>query len=89
MMDTRRWGPGERIVFETYSRRCSSSRSTGSPEHEIFAEGRMGSGDYDKAVGLLRASSVAGLFRYVSRDLPIAKFGYGSMTVSSVPTTLR
>ena len=30
-MDTRRWGPGERIVFEPYSRRCSRSRATGSP----------------------------------------------------------
>jgi len=31
LMDTRRWGPGERLVFEPTPRRCSRSRSIGSP----------------------------------------------------------
>jgi len=49
MMDTRRWGPGERIVFETYSREAFEQSFNWIAQHEIFAEGRMGSGDYDKA----------------------------------------
>ena len=50
MMDTRRWGPGERIVFETYSRETYDQAFEWIARHEIFAEGRMGSGDYEKAV---------------------------------------
>jgi hypothetical protein len=49
MMDTRRWGPGERIVFETYSRETYDQSFEWIARHEIFAEGRMGSGDYEKA----------------------------------------
>ncbi|HTR84546.1 MAG TPA: hypothetical protein VMI56_08715, partial [Reyranella sp.] len=49
MMDTRRWGPGERLVFETYSREVYDQSFEWIARHEIFAEGRMGSGDYDKA----------------------------------------
>jgi hypothetical protein len=50
LMDTRRWGPGERIVFETYSRETYDQSFNWIARHEIFAEGRMGSGDYEKAV---------------------------------------
>jgi len=50
VMDTRRWGPGERIVFETYSREVYDQSFEWIAKHEIFAEGRMGSGDYEKAV---------------------------------------
>jgi len=49
MMDTRSWGPGERIVFESYSRETYDQSFDWIAKHEIFAEGRMGSGDYDKA----------------------------------------
>jgi ABC-type nitrate/sulfonate/bicarbonate transport system substrate-binding protein len=49
VMDTKRWGPGERIVFETYSREVFEQSFNWIAQHEIFAEGRMGSGDYDKA----------------------------------------
>jgi ABC-type nitrate/sulfonate/bicarbonate transport system substrate-binding protein len=49
VMDTRRWGPGERIVFETYSREVFEQSFNWIAQHEIFAEGRMGSGDYDDA----------------------------------------
>ena len=48
-MDTRRWGPGERIVFETYSREVYDQSFEWIARHEIFAEGAMGAGDYDKA----------------------------------------
>jgi hypothetical protein len=49
VMDTRRWGPGERIVFETYSREVFEQSFEWIAEHEIFAEGRMGSGEYDRS----------------------------------------
>jgi ABC-type nitrate/sulfonate/bicarbonate transport system substrate-binding protein len=50
MMDTRRWGPGERIVFESYSRETFEQSFAWIAERGIFAEGSMGAGDYDKAV---------------------------------------
>ena len=49
MMDTRRWGPGERLVFETYSRESFEQSFDWIARHEIFSEGAMGSGDYDRA----------------------------------------
>lgn len=49
MMDTRRWGPGERIVFEPYTKEVFEESFGWIAEHKIFAEGRMGSGDYDRA----------------------------------------
>ncbi len=49
MMDTRRWGPGERIVFETYSRKTYDQAFDWIARHEIFGEGRMGPGNYDEA----------------------------------------
>ena len=49
MMDTRRWGPGERIVFETYSREVYEQSFEWIARHGIFGDGRMGSGDYDRA----------------------------------------
>jgi hypothetical protein len=49
VMDTRRWGPGERIVFEPYSREVFEQSFEWIEKHGIFPEGRMGSGEYDKA----------------------------------------
>jgi ABC-type nitrate/sulfonate/bicarbonate transport system substrate-binding protein len=49
LMDTRRWGPGERIVFETYTKEVYDESFEWIARHEIFPEGRMGSGDYDQA----------------------------------------
>ncbi len=49
MMDTRRWGPGERIVFEPYTREVYDQSFDWIAQHDFFAEGRMGPGDYDKA----------------------------------------
>jgi len=48
-MDPRRWGPGERIVFEPYSKEVFEQSFEWIAEHEIFAEGKMGSGDYDRS----------------------------------------
>jgi NitT/TauT family transport system substrate-binding protein len=56
MMDTRRWGPGERIVFEPYSREVFEQSFDWIERHGIFPEGRMGSGDYDQATISLAAA---------------------------------
>ena len=49
MMDTRRWGPGERIVFEPYTREVFEQSFAWIGQHDIFPEGKMGSGDYDRS----------------------------------------
>lgn len=48
-MDTRRWGPGERIVFEPYSREIYEQSFDWIEKHGIFKDGTMGDGSYDKA----------------------------------------
>jgi hypothetical protein len=48
-MDTRRWGPGERLVFEPYTREAYDESFRWIREHGIF-EGDMGAGDYDRLV---------------------------------------
>ena len=40
MMDTRRWGPGERLVFEPYTKEVFEQAFDWIAEHEIFAPGR-------------------------------------------------
>jgi hypothetical protein len=54
-VDTRRWGPGERIVFEPYSRQVFEQSFEWIAEHQIFEKGSMGSGDYEKSVVSLAA----------------------------------
>ena len=48
-MDTRRWGPGERLVFEPYSKETYEESFEWIASHKIFPEGTMGGGQYDKA----------------------------------------
>ncbi len=48
-MDTRRWGPGERIVFEPYTQDAFQDARTWIAQHGIFAEG-LGGRNYDEAV---------------------------------------
>lgn len=48
-MDTRRWGPGERIVFEPYTREAYRDSFDWIAARAIFGEGRMGVADYDAA----------------------------------------
>jgi ABC-type nitrate/sulfonate/bicarbonate transport system substrate-binding protein len=57
LMDTRRWGPGERIVFEPYSRDVYEQSFEWIARHGIFADGRMGAGDYDRATVSFAARS--------------------------------
>ena len=54
-MDTRRWGPGERIVFEPYSKEVFEQSFEWIAQHEIFESGSMGSGRYDQSVVTLAA----------------------------------
>jgi len=49
-MDTRRWGPGERLVFEPYSKEVYEASFDWIAERGIFAGGDMGSGRYEDAV---------------------------------------
>ena len=49
-MDTRRWGPGERIVFEPYTKEAFEESFEWIARHRIFREGEMGAGRYEDAV---------------------------------------
>jgi len=54
-MDTRRWGPGERIVFEPYTREVFEESFQWIAERPIFAEGGMGQCNYDQATVSVQA----------------------------------
>ena len=49
-MDTRRWGPGERLVFEPYTKEAYEESFAWIAQHQIFAGADMGSGQYETAV---------------------------------------
>jgi hypothetical protein len=55
VMDTRRWGPGERLVFEPYTREVFEDSFRWIAERGIFAAGEMGPGRYEDAVVSLAA----------------------------------
>jgi len=48
-MDTRRWGPGERIVFEPYTKEVFEDSFRWIHERQIFEPGTMGAGKYEDA----------------------------------------
>jgi len=48
-IDVRRWGPGERIVFEPYTREVFEQSFKWIAEREIFDPKAMGSGRYEEA----------------------------------------
>jgi hypothetical protein len=50
MMDTRRWGPGERLVFEPYTKEVYEETFKWIADHGIFADSSMGTGNYEEAV---------------------------------------
>ncbi len=50
VMDTRRWGPGERLVFEPYTKEMFEESFRWIAERGIFPDGQMGSGHYESAV---------------------------------------
>jgi hypothetical protein len=49
MMDTRRWGPGERLVFEPYTKDVYEQSFEWIASHQIFPEGAMGNAQYERA----------------------------------------
>ncbi len=49
-MDTRRWGPGERIVFEPYTEEAFNRSREWIAQHEIFGPGGLGSGTYEQVI---------------------------------------
>ena len=53
IMDTRRWGPGERIVFEPYTREVFDETFRWIADHGIFADGSMGSCQYERSIALV------------------------------------
>ena len=55
-MDTGRWGPGERIVFEPYSRDMFEESQAWIAEREIFPDGDLGSRDYQQSILTLQSA---------------------------------
>src|SRR5271155_4532246 len=49
-MDTRRWGPGERLVFEPYSKQTFDESFEWIEQHGIFPRSEMGSGKYESSI---------------------------------------
>src|SRR5215472_2887102 len=56
MMDTRRWGPGERLVFEPYTKEAHDETFEWIAQRGIFRESGMGSGRYEESVVSLQAA---------------------------------
>jgi hypothetical protein len=48
-MDTRRWGPGERLVFEPYTKETYEESREWIASHGIFPDGNLGKGHYEQA----------------------------------------
>jgi NMT1/THI5 like len=57
LMDTRRWGPGERIVFEPYTKEAFERSREWIASHAIFDAGDLGSGEYEQATISLNSQS--------------------------------
>jgi len=49
-IDTRRWGPGERLVFEPYTKDVYEESFAWIAAHGIFPDGAMGAGIYENAI---------------------------------------
>ncbi len=50
IMDTRRWGPGERLVFEPYTQEAFEASREWIAAHEIFPREKLGSGLYEQVI---------------------------------------
>ena len=50
MMDTRRWGPGERLVFEPYTKEVFDETFKWIADHGIFADTGMGTQRYESSI---------------------------------------
>jgi hypothetical protein len=56
MMDTRRWGPGERLVFEPYTKEAHDETFEWIAQRGIFSKDEMGRGRYGESVVSLQAA---------------------------------
>ena len=56
MMDTRRWVPGERLVFEPYTKEAHNETFDWIARRGIFADTGMGHGQYEDSVISLQAA---------------------------------
>jgi ABC-type nitrate/sulfonate/bicarbonate transport system substrate-binding protein len=56
MMDTRRWGPGERIVFEPYTKEVFDESRKWIADRGIFPDGDLGANDYEHSIVSLEAA---------------------------------
>ena len=56
LIDTRRWGPGERLVFEPYTKETHAETFDWITSHGIFAETGLGHRGYDDSVLSLQAA---------------------------------
>ena len=50
IMDTRRWGPGERLVFEPYTQEAFEVSREWMATHEIFPREKLGAGLYQEVI---------------------------------------
>ena len=50
LADVRRWGPGERLVFEKYTEETFSATHDRITEHDIFPEDDIGEGSFEESV---------------------------------------
>ncbi len=57
-MGARRWGPGERLIFETYTREAHTHPVDWITSRGIFAEGAMGHRRYEDLVICCKLRSV-------------------------------
>jgi ABC-type nitrate/sulfonate/bicarbonate transport system substrate-binding protein len=62
-MDTRRWGPGERLVFEPYTEAAYEQSRDWIARHGIFAAGALGAAGYSEAVIASSPTASAGPWR--------------------------
>jgi hypothetical protein len=56
MMDTRRWGPGERIVFEPYTKQVFDESRKWIAARGIFPDGNLGANDYEHSIVTFEAA---------------------------------
>jgi ABC-type nitrate/sulfonate/bicarbonate transport system substrate-binding protein len=62
-MDTRRWGPGERLVFEPYTEAAYEQSRDWIARHGIFADGALGAAGYSEAIIASSPTATAGPWR--------------------------
>ena len=68
-MDTRRWGPGERLVFELYTKEAHTQTRAWIAQHGIFADTGLSSASYAEFGYLAARRRMSGLGIMACADL--------------------